>query len=371
MRVHLSSSHLVDIVFSESGLDAFSSLDQNAVTTLFASFMDQIPAGIAIKDSTLRFIYVNRFFKDIYGERDWERTWAKDLYPNDPIVADIDEEDRRTLQSEPMEVFVTVLDADKVPRRFRITKFPIALANDERILGYIMTDITELSRIQDQLTAAVADRDILIKEVYHRVKNNLATVASLIRLGAEGVHDEKALAVFEDSYRRIESLALLHEELYGSESLSDLDFGKFLRSVTERIFSASAPTSRLRLKIETQCIPLPIVSAIPLALIANELVSNALKHAFPAPMGGTVSVSIERESGSDTVILRVSDDGVGLPEGLDPERSGSLGFVLIHHLAQQIGGSVDHRARPGTEFRIRFSAPPTASAAKAEAPIQA
>ncbi|MGO8694331.1 MAG: sensor histidine kinase [Rectinemataceae bacterium] len=355
---------MTDVVFSGSGAAAFSDFDHDTLSRLFSSFLDHIPAGIIIKDETLRYIYVNRYLKDLYGESNWEGRRAADLYPGDPALPDIDEEDRRALQDGPIEVFVTIPDAGKLPRRFRITKFPIVLADGERVLGYIMNDITELSKVQKELSAAVADREILLKEVYHRVKNNLATVAALIRLGAEGVRDEKALDAFEDSCRRIESLALLHEELYGSESLSDLDFGKYLRSVTERLFASSMPSSRINLKIETERVSLPIASAVPLALIANELVTNALKYAFPSHASGTVSVSIAREADTDTIALRVADDGVGLPVGLEPGEAQSLGFVLVHHLAEQIGASAGHRSRPGTEFWIRFPAPKEASRAE-------
>ncbi|HUW40288.1 MAG TPA: PAS domain-containing protein [Rectinemataceae bacterium] len=164
----LFSSSLVDIALAGLELGALSGLDKEALFRLFSSFMDQIPAGIIIKDSSLRYVYVNRYLKNLYGISLWEGGRAEELYPGDPAVAEIEDEDRRALQGGSIEVFVTIPDSFGVSRRFRITKFPIDLAGGERMLGYIMTDITELAKMQNELAAAAADREKLLKEARDR-----------------------------------------------------------------------------------------------------------------------------------------------------------------------------------------------------------
>ncbi|MDA8426781.1 MAG: PAS domain-containing protein [Treponema sp.] len=165
----LFSSSLSDATPAGLDLGALSGLDKEALFRLFSSFMDHIPAGIIIKDSSLRYIYVNRYLKNFYGTSLHEGGRAAEIYLGDPMAAEIDDEDRRALQGESIEVFVTMPDNFGISRRFRILKFPIDLTGGERMLGYIMTDITELAKMQNELAAAVAEREKLLKEVHNRI----------------------------------------------------------------------------------------------------------------------------------------------------------------------------------------------------------
>ncbi|HTX73846.1 MAG TPA: histidine kinase dimerization/phosphoacceptor domain -containing protein [Rectinemataceae bacterium] len=345
----------------ESALGIFSASDFDGRGAIFDAFMNTIPAGFVIKDESLLYVYVNRYLKELFGEDRWLGRRASDIYPGDPAVADIDEEDRRALGGATLEVFITLPDRSGIPRHFRITKFPIRTSAGQRLLGYIILDVTELTRAQEELARTVAERELLVKEVHHRVKNNLATVASLIRLGSDGIEDPKAAQAFEASYRRIDSLALLHEELYGSESLASLDFGRFLKTLAERVFVSLATSPRIGLSVSADTLVLPMNSAVPLALIVNELISNSLKHGFPSGSAGSITVCLTAEGGRCR--LRISDDGGGLPPGLEPDRSDSLGLVLIHQLARQLGGRAEYESGTGTSCTITFQSPTLASVA--------
>lgn len=329
----------------------FSAICRDSGYSLFSSFMEYIPAGVVIKDRTLRYMYVNRYLKDLYGEEKWEGKRAEDVYPGDPAVPLIDEEDRRALSGEVLEVFVTIPDMRQVPRRFRITKFPVDLPEGERLLGYILDDITELAETQEKLAATVADRETLLKEVHHRIKNNLATVASLLSLASVGIEDPKAVQAFTDSRSRVESLALLHDELYISGELSEVDFAGYLRNVAERVFHSWSPSPGVRMEVSAEPVVIPMSSAVPLALMANELLTNAMKYAFADRRNGRVSIELARHE--ESLELRVRDDGPGLPDGLDPARAASLGFVLLHQLARQIGASVEYSCEEGASFLVR------------------
>jgi two-component sensor histidine kinase len=215
--------------------------------------------------------------------------------------------------------------------------------------------LAEQAILKDELKSRLSEKEVLLRELHHRVKNNLAMISSLIRLSTTGIEDARALSAFEASYRRIDSLALLHEELYCSDNLADLDFGPFLENIVQRIVSSVAAPSGLSLLVEADHLFLPMATAVPLALIVNELVTNSLKYAFPGRDHGSIRVRLSENAAE--AALTVSDDGVGLPASMRPERSTSIGLVLVHQLAQQIEASVEYRGGAGTVFEVRFSLP--------------
>jgi len=196
----------------------------------------------------------------------------------------------------------------------------------------------ELEQANAQLEAALIDKEVLLKEVQHRVKNNLQVISSLLRLQA-GRIDEKARRGFDESLRRIQSMSLLSELLYRSDQPARIDFAGYLRQLCDGLVRSGNPTGA-RLTMETQPWTVDVDQATPLALIASELVSNALQHAFPAGHPGTVTVELLRDA--EGMRLTVRDDGVGLPPGVpSPQRRNSgLGLVLVQALTNQAGGSL-------------------------------
>lgn len=215
--------------------------------------------------------------------------------------------------------------------------------------------LVEQANLKDEIKAELVEKEVLLRELHHRVKNNLALVASMIRLGSMGIEDPRALSAFDASYRRIDSIALLHEELYSSENLASLDFGLYLKDIAQRLLSSSARFPDLSLGVEADHMILPMGVAMPLALIANELVTNSLKYAFPGRDRGSIKIRLSKDG--EEAALRVSDDGIGLPAGMKPEHSTSLGFVLVYQLARQIDAGVECSGGAGTEFTVRFHHP--------------
>ena len=222
-------------------------------------------------------------------------------------------------------------------------------------------DITESKRAEqvvrasaEQLKASLEEKEVLLKEIHHRVKNNLQVISSLLKLQATHVEDPSALEMFNESRNRIQSMALVHEKLYQSANLSRVDFAEYARSLSALLIrSYGAKAAQITLKTEIEDVSLSVDVSVPLGLIINELVSNCLKYAFPAGRGGEVRIEIHRIE-QNQIQLLVADNGVGFPADFDFRKTETLGMQLVRTLTGQIGGSIELRTDSGTEFRISF-----------------
>ncbi len=220
----------------------------------------------------------------------------------------------------------------------------------------ITQDITERKRIEQQLRESLAEKELLLREIHHRVKNNLQVVSSLVSLQSDALADPALREVFGELRDRVRSMALIHEKLYESGGLAKLNFADYIASLMQSIWSAHGVVgARVKLHLEVEPVAVSVATAVPCGLILNELVSNALKHAFPSD-GGAVTVGLTREPATGRLRLRVADNGVGMPADLDWRRARSLGLRLVQMLARQLEGSIETGAGPGTEFLIRFVA---------------
>jgi two-component sensor histidine kinase len=226
--------------------------------------------------------------------------------------------------------------------------------------------VEELRRLNEELetrirarTSELKERDALLQEVHHRVKNNLQVVSSLINMQLRTLRDAVTRAALQQCRFRIETMAQIHEMLYQSKDYSKVPFGKYARELAARISSASGLSpDEVTLRYEMQDLSLPVEQAIPCGLILNELVSNALKHAFPTGAG---AIRIElRRLPDDLILLAVSDDGIGISTDFDPATSGSLGVQLVVSLVGQLDGRMEIEREPGAAFRIVFPAEPQA-----------
>ena len=220
----------------------------------------------------------------------------------------------------------------------------------------ITQDITDRKRAEQQLRESLAEKELLLREIHHRVKNNLQVISSLVSLQADALADPALREVFGEVRDRVRSMALVHEKLYESGGLAKLNFSTYAKSLTKSLWDAHGTAAgRVQLHLEVEPVALTVAMAVPCGLILNELVSNALRHAFPAG-GGAVTVSLSREPAIGRLCLRVSDNGVGLPPGLDWRQSRSLGLRLVQMLARQLEGTVETGPGPGTEFCVTFAA---------------
>jgi PAS domain S-box-containing protein len=229
-------------------------------------------------------------------------------------------------------------------------------------------DITARKQATDQLRASLDEKVVLLQEIHHRVKNNLQVISSLLDMQAMRSLDPLAAQVLQDSQNRVRAMALVHEKLYRSQDLSSIDIAEYVRGVTGYLLGMYADHSRgVSLNVQVDDVSLDLDMAIPCGLIINELVSNALKYAFPSGEGGTLSeggppdgdrrdeICVQlRAQENGRLALVVSDNGVGLPPGLDLNSPESLGLRLVSMLAQQLRGSLELDRSGGTRFTITF-----------------
>ncbi len=208
-----------------------------------------------------------------------------------------------------------------------------------------------------QIQASLQEKDVLLKEIHHRVKNNLQIVSSLLNLETEGKADPQMQHVFQDSRNRVRSMALIHEKLYQSQNLARIDFGEYVRNLSTYLLRTyHAKAGQVRLEVVADAVYLGVDTAVPCGLILNELISNAIQHAFPDLRAGQITIEL-RALPHETVRLRVSDDGIGFPVAQYTENQTSLGLQLVKTLANQLNGKVelvDNNSQTGTTFQITF-----------------
>jgi len=206
-----------------------------------------------------------------------------------------------------------------------------------------------------RIRASLEEKEFLLKEIHHRVKNNLQVIASMLRMQAERAEDNRLLAHFQAAQSRIRSMALVHEKLYRSSDFADINFAEYLKDVTAELFRLYCKEG-VSLETDIQAIRLSVDVAIPCGLIVNELVSNSLKHAFPDGRKGVITIAM-RADGPDSYLLKVEDTGIGMTDAFDPQQGNTLGLNLVSVLVQQIDGTVKIESRNGTRHAIRFKHP--------------
>ena len=220
-----------------------------------------------------------------------------------------------------------------------------------RVIG-THADISGRKRAEEQLRRALKEKDVLLKEVYHRVKNNMQVIYSLLNLQAKGIADKGVRVLFEESRNRVRSMAIIHEQLYRSDDLAHIDFKEYLQTLVAGI-ADTYKRHGVVLSVEMEKISLDITIGIPCGLIVNELISNSFKYAFPDGKRGTIKVWIQQD-GQGNNVLTVQDNGIGLPVELDFRNSPSLGLQLVNMLTQQIQGQIELVSDEGACFRITF-----------------
>jgi PAS domain S-box-containing protein len=217
-------------------------------------------------------------------------------------------------------------------------------------------DLTERKLAEEHLRASLAEKEVLLKEIHHRVKNNLQIISSLISLQTDTLSDEKVQGVLSDVRGRIMTMALVHEKLYQTEDLAQLNFADYAASLLNYLWrSYGLAADKVRLNMSFVPLILQVDMAVNCGLILNELVSNAIKHAFPGDSSGEVTVGLEYDPATGTACLSVRDSGIGLPADLDWRQSSSLGLRLVQMLAGQMRGTVQTGPGSDTEFQIRFN----------------
>jgi PAS domain S-box-containing protein len=321
----------------------------------FRTIFETAQEIIFLKNKELRYTLVNPAMERLFGLPANRIVGMSDEDLFDGETADYNTRlDRRVLAGESV-TDEAVKTVNGKPQSFHVTKVPVRNETGTIVgLCGIARDTTERKRMEEALHQSIREKELLLKETHHRVKNNMQIISSILNLQAKSIKDPVALEGLKMCQSRIRSMSLIHEKLYRSRDISRIDFGEYVRSLAAALLhSCQIDPDRVKLRFETDEVLLDMNTAIPCGLIVNELVLNALKHAFPHRKAGEVHIVLTREENGDCG-LAISDTGVGFPKGLDFRKTDSLGLQLVNLLVEQIDGTIRMRRAGGTKFEITF-----------------
>ncbi len=344
------------------GEDLTSQVEAQAVSVrrerelrLLAFTLNCAREGFCITDLRYKILYVNESLRVTYGYGEDEllgrsvRVLQAEGIPRERLRS-IDAQTRRGGWNG--EIPCRRKDGSEFPAEVSIA----VVRNDDgepvALVG-VARDITERVAADERIRKSLAEKEVMLKEIHHRVKNNLQVISSLLNLQSAQEQDPAIIAALKESQGRVRSMALVHEELYRSNDLADIDMTSYIRKLTSSLlFAYQTAATRVTLDIDVHDVYLPIDAAVPCGLIINELISNSLKYAFRKRSNGIVTVRFEAEG--ESFRLMVGDNGIGLPSDLDIENSESLGLQLVSILAKQLRGSLEVTRSQGTAFILSF-----------------
>ncbi len=304
------------------------------------------------------FEYANSAFERLTGYASKEvckksfNFWSI-IHPEDVKMIREREEARRRREEVPSRYEFRILAKDGSVKTVEPATVHIGEEGETKVMG-ILRDVTDRKQAEDRVKASLREKDVLLREIHHRVKNNMQIISSLLRLQARSFADSNMSEMFKESQNRIRSMALIHEKLYQTEDFTRINFGEYIRSLTVHLFHTYQVNPNIvRMNTQVQEIFLDINKAIPCGLIINELVSNSLKHAFPNNKKGEVCIKLSTDTSKKTKLI-VSDTGIGLAKGIDYHEPETLGLQLVNDLVKQIEGTVRLERSKGTAFHISF-----------------
>ena len=324
------------------------------LTSVFESLQD----GISVLDRDMRILRVNRVMEQRHGQAlPLEGKKCYEAYRGRDRACEVCPT-RTTLETgKAANAAVPLAEpGDKTGRWIDLFSYPLVDQRSGQVIGVIenVRDITDRMKSDEALKASLQEKEVLLREIHHRVKNNLQVISSLLNLQARHLGGDALKEAFRASQRRIRSMALVHEKLYMAKNLSRIEFGEYLRSLTSQLAEAyHLDPSLVRLRVAAEEIFLNINTAVPCGLIVSELVSNAARHAFPDGRKGEIEISLRQEEGG-RYRLAVRDDGIGMPASVDLRSIDTFGLQIVLILVSQLDGEIELDRERGTEFRILF-----------------
>ncbi|NOZ62181.1 MAG: PAS domain-containing protein [Calditrichaeota bacterium] len=337
---------------------------------LLTAAIEQTPAGIVIADAPdIKLRIANSAALRILNIKDEQSVDLAQVF--DPEKWKLFTQQGKEIKRDEFPLFQAVKRGKKIENQIVVSRrengkqrwmyvnaAPV-LAEKGKIIAGVMVfqDITELKEAEDKIKETLREKDVLLKEIHHRVKNNLQVVSSLLFLQSKQVVGEDAKAMFQDSRDRIKSIALVHEKMYRSDSFAQVNFADYVRSLSHSLYQVHhVDPGKVDFLLDLDDVSLSMEKAIPCGLIVNELISNSLKYAFPQSMKKERKIEIKiKAKEEDSVELIVRDNGAGLPKNLDIHKAESLGLKLVATLAEnQLDGELKIDRRRGTKFIIRF-----------------
>jgi PAS domain S-box-containing protein len=323
----------------------------------FRHSLEDSPLGVRIVSAEGETIFANQAILDIYGFDSLEElrtTPVEKRYTAESYIEFKKRYERRQRgEDSPSEYEVSVVRKSGEVRHLLVSG-KWQLWNGKKQYQTLYRDITERKRAEEAVQASLREKEILLREIHHRVKNNMQVISSLFNLQAASITADNARRLLKEGQLRIRSMALVHEKLYQSRDLSKIDFADYLRSLSDHLLQfLKVETDRIRLETDLENVPLGINSAVPCGLLATELITNSIKHAFPAGRKGAIRLGLRRRPDC-SVELRVADDGVGIPETLDFRSTESLGLQIVTLLVDQLEGTIELDRKEGTAYTIVF-----------------
>jgi two-component sensor histidine kinase len=233
--------------------------------------------------------------------------------------------------------------------------------NDLKELVFVDTNITAGKTLEKQIKSSLHEKDVLLKEIHHRVKNNLQIIISLLNLQSGYIKDEQTLKAVKDGQNRVRSMALVHEKFYQSDELTEINFDEYVEKLCQFLFQSYGDNNdRIKLIVKAEDVAFDMDTAMPCGLLINEIVSNSLKYAFPNDIEGEIKIELKKLPES-LILMSISDNGVGISEDINFEKAESLGLQLITALASQLDGELKILRGTGTEILVSFKYPKTQS----------
>lgn len=323
----------------------------------FEQIYDSTPEAILILDENNIVIDSNKGFEKmfLYNSREVTGKTKEELIVPEHFLDDSKELITRLNAGEYIQQESIRQKKDGRPVNVLITGSRIKLSENRYGSYIIYVDISKHKRSEEQMRSSLVEKEVLIREIHHRVKNNLQIISSLLHIQAGKISNKELAAMFTDCQNRVKSIALIHEKLYQTNSFTRVDFGSYTRNLVYYLFRMfNVKSDKVSLRMNAENVFLPMDTAIPCGLIINELVTNSLKHAFNGDKQYEISIEIVYQS-NNKFTLTVKDNGSGIPETVNFQKALTVGFNLINNLVKQLGGILEINSTEGTEFKITFS----------------
>jgi PAS domain S-box-containing protein len=324
----------------------------------YKELVEKAGVGILIDDEDGNVLYVNEKAAELYGyslEEMKNQTIQSLVHPDEHERVAKFHKARIHGKKVPARYVFKGVKKDGSVRYIELDSVPNK--KGKRIIGtrLYLRDITERKRAEEQIIASLREKEILMQEIHHRVKNNMQIISSLSKLQSRHLKDEKMLELFKSTQNRVQSMAIIHDRFYKSKDLARVDFAEYVHSLANHLYSVHGIDQKdIKLNLRVQDVYLDINTAIPCGLIINELVSNSLRHAFPKGKKGKIEIAMSPSSKSEIELI-VSDSGIGIPKELDFRKTESLGLHLVAILAEdQLHGKIELNREKGTEFQIQI-----------------
>jgi PAS domain S-box-containing protein len=323
----------------------------------FKSIFENAAEAIILFDCQGNIVEFNGKFKETFGFKNGEIIGQNFLHMGS-MMGMHNEESRKILNDlisgnelKQVEWILENKDGKKIIFRVR----PSLIKTKTSVIGIllIMEDITELKNVENSLKYSLKEKEVLLREIHHRVKNNLQIISSLLSLQRLQVEDPQTADILWECQGRVRAMAMIHENIYQSQDIGRINFKNYVEMLLYDIFNLYRVNKKsVILEMRIKGVKMGIETAMPCGLVINELATNSIKHAFPQ---GNGIIKIELKTDDDAHILIIEDDGIGLPENLDPQKSKKLGLMVVNTLVNQLNGEMEIDRTNGTKFIIKFS----------------